>query len=111
MSEEKENEEQGITLKVKRSPISGSGIIRVHESVLEGTALAEAKPALLRKGRYEVVVRIVADDLMARGMVSLRQKDMERLRVKEGGEVVLLEYVGIRNKLGERLKRLRRKGN
>lgn len=99
---------EDVDLMVKRSPISGSGIARVHVSVLQMVKVEEGKPALLRRGTKERVVRLVADEMMEKGKVSLRQKDLERLRVKAGDMVTLLPLKGVGSKLGLNLNPFRR---
>lgn len=97
-----------VDLMVKRSPISGSGIARVNVSVLTMVKVEEGKPALLRHGNKERVVRLVADEMMDKGKVSLRQKDLEKLRVKAGEMVTLLPLKGVGSKLGIHLNPFRR---
>ena len=97
-----------MDLVVKRSPISGSGIARVNVSVLSRVEVEEGKAALLRCGGNERVVRLVADDIMDEGKISLRQKDLEKLRVKSGGTVTLLPLKGVGSRLGINLNPFRR---
>jgi len=92
-------EEIGVKLKVKRSPISGSGIARVHSSVLKKGDFIEGKPHFVQKADRKRVMRLVADEIMDKGKISLRQKDMNKLKVSEGDEVTLLPAAN----MGERL--------
>lgn len=108
MSDEDSGSVDGVDLMVKRSPISGSGIARVHVSVLTMVEVEEGKPALLRHGNNERVVRLVADEMMDEGKVSLRQKDLEKLRVKAGETVKLLPLKGVGSRLGIKLNPFRR---
>jgi arginine/ornithine N-succinyltransferase beta subunit len=88
--------EEGIKLIVKKSPISGSGIARVHVGILEEVkGIEETKPVLVESKETARVLRLVADDIMERGRISLRQKDMNKLRVSEGEEVTLSPVKGV----------------
>jgi arginine/ornithine N-succinyltransferase beta subunit len=71
----------------------------VHTSVLKKGDFIEGKPHFVENGDRKRIMRLVADDIMDRGRISLRQKDMEKLRVKEGDEVVLRPVL----KVGTRL--------
>ncbi len=108
MEKEDSGSKDGVDLVVKKSPISGSGIARVHVSVLPTVEVEEGKPALLRHGNKERVVRLVADEMMDEGKVSLRQKDLDKLQVKAGGTVTLLPLKGVGSMLGINLKPFRR---
>jgi len=89
-------EEEGEVLKVRESPISGSGIARINTKTMERNIdLLEGKPALLRSQSAERVVRLVADDMMEEGWISLREKDRKRLKVSRGDEVTLLPLKGV----------------
>lgn len=88
--------EEGIKLKVKKSPISGSGIARVHIAILdEDKGIEETKPVLIESKDANRVLRLVADDIMESGWISLRQKDMDKLRVSEGDEVTVTPIKGV----------------
>lgn len=85
-----------VTLDVKRSPISGSGIARVNIAILKDLPdIAEGKTVLITYKRKSRVLRLVADDIMARGLISLRQKDMDKLKVREGDTVELSSMTGM----------------
>ena len=92
-----ENDEAAVvTLEVKRSPISGSGIARVNIGVLKDLPdIAEGKTVLITYKRKKRVLRLVADDIMDSGLISLRQKDMDRLKVKVGEPVELSAMKGM----------------
>ncbi|MGA1792989.1 MAG: hypothetical protein ACMUHM_03470 [Thermoplasmatota archaeon] len=104
MGEDREGSVEGIELVVKKSPISGSGIARVHLSILELPEFTEGKVALIEFGKQKKVLRLVGDNLMTKGRISLRKKDMEALRVKEGDKVTLSKVVNIGDRLKEKLK-------
>ena len=101
MTDEKEME-QGIYLIVKRSPISGSGIARVNISILQLPEFTEGKVVLVENEGNKKVLRIVGDNMMSKGRISLRQKDMDRLKVKEGDKVRLLPVKGVGDHLSKR---------
>ena len=48
------------------------------------------------------VLRIVGDSRMNKGGISLRQKDMDRLKVKDGDKVKLLPVKGMGDHLTKR---------
>ena len=87
---DKEQEEKGIELIVRKSPISGSGIARGHSSIIDRPEFNEGKVALIEKEKYYRVLRLVADSMMMKGRISIRQKDMDKLKVKEGDKVKML---------------------
>lgn len=101
MAEETEKE-LGIYLIVKRSPISGSGIARVNIAILQLPEFTEGKVALVENDKNKRVLRIVGDSMMTKGRISLRQKDMDRLKVKEGDKVKLLPVKGMGDHLTKR---------
>ncbi|MFW3146258.1 MAG: hypothetical protein ACMUIE_05555 [Thermoplasmatota archaeon] len=100
---ERENE-SGIYLMVKRSPISGSGIARVHTKVLESDDFKEGGPIIVTGSKTRKrVLRLVADNMMEKGKVSLRQKDMDKLGVREGHKVILEPMEKMGNRITRRL--------
>ncbi|MBN1389698.1 MAG: hypothetical protein JXA22_03540 [Candidatus Thermoplasmatota archaeon] len=101
MLDEEKGQRDGIDLVVRASPISGSGIARVHISILEMEEFNEGKVALFIHEEKNVVLRLVGDSMMTRGRVSLRKKDMKYLGVKEGEKVTLFP----RRKIGDRIKK------
>lgn len=107
MREDDEGPGKGIKLVVRASPISGSGIARVHISILELAEFTEGKVALFVCGNRKRVLRLVGDSMMIRGKVSLRKKDMEWLGVREGSKVTLFPVVNIGDRIKERLKMFR----
>lgn len=97
-------EEDGMELTVKRSPISGSGIARVHAEVLKDEEFQEGKPVLVvSKGGKKRVMRLVADSMMEKGKISLRQKDLEKLSVRSEDSVRLLPYRSVGSRLTGKL--------
>ncbi|MGA1820975.1 MAG: hypothetical protein ACMUIG_00450 [Thermoplasmatota archaeon] len=95
MADEKD-EATTVSLEVKRSPISGSGIARVNNGVLNDLPdLVEGKTVLVTFKKKNRVLRLVADDIIHSGLISLRQKDMEKLRVREGDVVELSAMKGM----------------
>ena len=94
--------EQGIYLIVKRSPISGSGIARVNISILQLPEFTEGKVVMVENEKNRRVLRIVGDSMMHKGRISLRQKDMDKLKVKEGDKVKLLPVMGVGDHLTKR---------
>lgn len=94
-------DEEGIKLRVKMSPISGSGIARVNSRVLDNEGYIEGKPHIIQKGEKKRVVRLVADDIMEKGKISLRRKDLQKIGAGEGEEIILLPSM----KVGDRLQR------
>ncbi|MGA1820630.1 MAG: hypothetical protein ACMUHU_06445 [Thermoplasmatota archaeon] len=104
MGEGRSQATEGIELVVRKSPISGSGIARVHISIIDLPEFTEGKVALFEKGAHKKVLRLVGDNLMTKGRVSLRKKDMESLRVREGDKVMLSPVVNIGDRIKDRLK-------
>ena len=102
MTEETEKE-QGIYLVVRKSPISGSGIARVNKLILEMPEFTEGKVALVENEKFNRVLRIVGDSMMQKGRISLRQKDMDKLKVKEGDKVKLLPVTSVSDHIYRRL--------
>lgn len=101
----KEDEEENVVkLRVKMSPISGSGIARVNRRVLKMGDFQEGKPLSVEKDDRKRVMRLVADEIMDKGKISIRKKDMEKLKVREGDEVSLVPVKGIGDMLNKRLK-------
>jgi len=100
---EKEEEKfPGIELKVKKSPISGSGIARVHISIIELPEFSEGKVISVETDREKRILRLVADKMMEKGRISLRVKDMEKLGVREGERVVLKPVKSVGKRIGEK---------
>lgn len=98
-----EEEDYAIELIVKKSPISGSGIVRVNTRILDNEDFVEGGLALVKCGEKNGrVMKLVADSMMEEGMTSIRQKDMERLEVEEGERVTLHSYKGIKKRLMEK---------
>ncbi len=108
MGEEKEEEIPGVELYVKMSPISGSGIARVHVSVVEKNEFMEGKVVSVESGKNRRVLRLVADSMMDRGRISLRRKDMDKLGVKEGSKVTIRPMKGMGDRLSKKFKFLGR---
>lgn len=89
-------EDEGEVLEVKESPISGSGIARVHTNIIEKNEdLVEGKPALLESESGKRVLRLVADDIIDEKKISLREKDRNKLKVSEGDKVTLSPLKGM----------------
>jgi hypothetical protein len=107
MTDEKEMG-KGIYLIVRRSPISGSGIARVNISILQLPEFTEGKVVLVENEKNNRVLRIVGDSRMKKGEISLRQKDMNRLKVKEGDKVKLLPVKGMSDHLTKRFRFLQK---
>jgi hypothetical protein len=108
MEEQKVEEFPGIELKVKKSPISGSGIARVHLSIIELPEFSEGKVVSVETEKVKRVLRLVADKMMDKGRISLRARDMEKLGVREGDKVVLMPVKSVGKRIGERFKFLGR---
>ena len=105
MVEEESGEEvEGVELIVKRSPISGSGIARVHTEVLENSEFQEGKPVVIvsKEGKKRVM-RLVADSIMEKGKISLRQKDLDKLSIRSDDRIRILPYKGIGSRLTGKL--------
>ena len=54
-------------------------------------------------------MRLVADEIMDKGKISLRKKDMEKLKVKEGDEVTLVPVKGVSDVLNKGLSFFKRR--
>lgn len=102
--EEKSEEVEGIELVVKKSPISGSGIARIHMQILESSDLKEGKPVIIgsEKGKKRVL-RLVADRMIEKDSISLRTKDMAKLGVNAGDKVLLYPYTTMGSRLTSRI--------
>ena len=105
MKEEEGKEPESVKLRVKKSPISGSGIARVNLSVMDRINISEGKTAIISSGKKSTVVRLVADERMDRGRISIRRKDLIKLRVREGDEVELTSF---KKAVGKKFSFLRR---
>jgi hypothetical protein len=103
-----ESKEEGIELIVRRSPISGAGIARVHRSITDDSDFEEGKVVLVKSEDHSRVLRLVSDNMMMKGRISLREKDMARLKVKEGERVRLLPMKGVGDHLTKRFSFLKR---
>ncbi|MGA1848283.1 MAG: hypothetical protein ACMUHB_02985 [Thermoplasmatota archaeon] len=108
MVDEKNEEFPGIELKVKKSPISGSGIARVHLSIIELPEFSEGKVVSVETDKVKRVLRLVADKMMDKGRISLRLRDMEKLGVREGDRVTLMPVKSVGKRIGERFSFLNR---
>jgi hypothetical protein len=108
MEDENVEEFPGIELKVKKSPISGSGIARVHITIIELPEFSEGKVVSVETEKVKRVLRLVADKMMDKGRISLRARDMDKLDVKEGDKVILKPVKSVGKRIGERLKFLGR---
>jgi hypothetical protein len=108
---ERKDPEEGIRLKIKRSPISGSGIARVHSSVLKMADFEEGKVVEASLKNRKRVMRLVADEIMERGKISLRQKDIEKLGAAEGEEILLIPVKGMGERITKGFSFLKRKGD
>ena len=82
-----------VTLKVKRSPISGRGIGRVNLKVLDKMNLSESKNIEVVYRNKVIIVKVVADNLISKDLISLRIKDMEKLSVENDDEVTLRPHI------------------
>ncbi len=87
-----EEDTEKMTLKVRRSPISGRGIGRVNLTVLEQLNLSESKNIEVSYKSNTIIVKIVADNLISQDIISLRVKDMEKIGVQQGDEVTLVPH-------------------
>jgi hypothetical protein len=105
---DKGEEEKGIELIVRKSPISGSGIARVHSSIIDLPEFNEGKVALIEKEKNHRVLRLVADSMMMKGRISIRQKDMDKLKVKEGEKVKMLPVKGVGDHISKRFRFLKK---
>jgi hypothetical protein len=111
MNMDKKEPEEGVRVRVKRSPISGSGIARVHTSIIKMAEFEEGKAAEVSKDGKRRVLRLVADDIMEKGKISLRQKDLDKLGAREGDEVILSPIKGMGERITKGLSFLRTKGD
>ena len=74
-------------LVVRKSAISGGGIARVHISVLEDMGIEPGENIVVRSGNRAIIVKVFGDNLVEKGDIRLRAKDMKRLGVKKGDRV------------------------
>ena len=95
--------EQDVELIVKRSPISGSGIARVNSEVVETDQFEEGGPVYISFQGRKRVLRLVADGMMEKGMISIRDKDMSKLGVKSGEKILLQPYTKVGHRLTKKL--------
>lgn len=100
-----------FSLRVKMSPISGSGIARINRLHLRNTELEEGKPVMIMNGDRKRIMRLVADEMMERGKISIRRKDMDKLRVSEGDEVMIQPLKNVGERLSHGLSFLRKSGD
>ncbi len=95
------DEEMKVSLPVRMSAISSveSGLARIHISHMDMFGDQDHPMAVISKDKTRVVVKIVADRLAPEGFITLRNKDMESLGVKEGDIVDLGPYSKLTDEL------------
>ena len=95
------DENMKVSLPVRMSAISSveSGLARIHISHMEMFEGHEHPMAVISKDKKRVVVKIVADRLALEGFITLRNKDMESLGIKESDVVDLEPYSKLTDEL------------
>ncbi|MFO8051605.1 MAG: hypothetical protein R6V01_07905 [Thermoplasmatota archaeon] len=107
MKAKNEDEDNSVTLKVHQSKINSfdSGIARIHSSHMDGLEGDELEMVELRAGKNNKVVKLVSDRFAKKGLVVLRDGDMEDLGIKDGDEVELHPYHTLSEDLKESWKK------
>ncbi len=81
-----------IKLRVVSSPIKFGGRARINEKTLGETGIDEGSLVVISSDKKDILVSIYSDMLIDEGLVKLREEDMRKLNVKEGGEVNMKEH-------------------
>jgi formylmethanofuran dehydrogenase subunit D len=87
-----------MNLKVKESPITKSGVARIHINKLKKLGVNAGKDIAVTRGNGSILVHIYADELIEEEMISLRPSDRKKLKVKYGDNVSVEPFIGIRDK-------------
>ena len=93
-----------MELIVVESRITRGGIARVNKRVLDAMKLANGDHVVVKYGKKSILVKIIGDNLIDEGEISLRAKDRKRLGVREGDYVVVSRYSPLRGGLLKRMK-------
>ncbi len=88
-----------LNLKVKESPITKTGVARIHTTKLKQLGVNPGKDIAVSGGNGSILVHIYADDLIEEDMISLRPGDRKKLKVKFGDNVSVEPFIGIKEKL------------
>ena len=95
------DENMKISLPVRMSAISSveSGLARLHISHIEMFEGNEHPMAVISKDKKRIVVKIVADRFAPEGYITLRNKDMDSLGIREGDIIDLEPYSKLTDEL------------
>lgn len=88
-----------IKLKVKESPITKTGVARIHTNILKQLGVDSGKDIAVSRGNGSILVHIYADDLIEKDMISLRPGDRKKLRVRYGDSVSVEPFISFKEKI------------
>lgn len=97
---EKEDEEQTVEikleLKARISKIKGQkGLVRINEAHMDETDFEKGDNVELctpeREGKG-IIVKVIADKYILKGIASIRKEDMDRLKIKDDDPIILKTY-------------------
>ncbi len=84
-----------LELKAKTSMIKGQpGLVRVHESLMESVDFNPGDKVFLCTPEIDkgVIVKLNADKFISINVASIRQRDMNKLKIQDGDTVILKNY-------------------
>lgn len=87
-----------VKLKVKESPITKTGVARIHTNILKQLGVDPGKDLAVSRGNGSILVHIYADNLIEENMISLRPGDRNKLKVRSGDNVLVKPFLGIKDK-------------
>jgi len=114
---EKEAEEQTVEikleLKARTSKIKGQkGLVRINEAHIDETDFEKGDNVELctpeREGKG-IIVKVIADKYILKGIASIRKEDMDRLKIKDEDPIILKTYKKYSDTIKEGYQKLKEK--
>ena len=114
---EKEAEEQTVEikleLKARTSKIKGQkGLVRINMAHIDETDFEKGDNVELctpdREGKG-IIVKVIADKYILKGIASIRKEDMDRLKIKDEDPIILKTYKKYSDTIKEGYQKLKEK--
>jgi len=92
-----------VDVKVKKSKIGKTGRTRVCQNALESLELEDGTDIVITSDEKSITLKAFTDDLVEEGVIYLREKDMNSLKVNEDDIVSISPHETLTKKAKEKV--------
>jgi len=95
--------DKSISLKVRKSDIERTGVVRVNDEVLKKLGVEEGEQVVISKDEQMILRKAFGDEAVKKDEIFLRPDAREKLDIKEGDKVKVEDYETLGEDIKEKL--------